>query len=234
MATKRVIDDADFGKIIVRTNRRARNVSMRVKSDGLYVTVPPYTLTSRLMEVIGEYRSQLLESWVKVRKQPLNLDFTLQKPCFHLRLAQGNMRFFTIRQIDDEICIFCPPYADFEDENVQRLLRNAIVRAMKKVAEAYLSPLLKALAEQYGFTYRKVRINGSRGRWGSCSAAGSINLSCYLMLLPPHLMDYVLLHELCHTREMNHGPKFWEQMDLVTSGLALQLRRELRQYHTDF
>ena len=234
MATKRVIEDNDFGKIIVRTNRRAKNISMRVKSDGLYVTVPPYTLSSRLLEVVNEFRPRLLESWKKVRKQPLNLDFTLQKPCFHLRLAQGHMRFFTIRQEDEEICIYCPPGADFEDENVQRLLRCAILRAMKKAAEAYLPPLLNTLAEQYGFSFRKVRINGSRGRWGSCSAAKSINLSCYLMLLPPHLMDYVLLHELCHTREMNHGPRFWELMDQVTAGLSLQLRNELKKYHTDF
>jgi predicted metal-dependent hydrolase len=54
------------------------------------------------------------------------------------------------------------------------------------------------------------------------------------MLLPPHLMDYVLLHELTHTIEMNHGPKFWEILDGLTEGRAHTLRAELRQFRTSF
>ena len=54
------------------------------------------------------------------------------------------------------------------------------------------------------------------------------------MLLPPHLMDYVLLHELSHTKEMNHGPRFWELLDSLTEGKALSLRAELRNYRTAF
>ena len=61
-----------------------------------------------------------------------------------------------------------------------------------------------------------------------------VHFSCYLMLLPPHLMDYVLLHELSHTKEMNHGPCFWELLDSMTGGRARALRAELRRFNTDF
>ena len=132
------------------------------------------------------------------------------------------------------IVICCPPRVDFSQKAVQDLLRNAIIRALKKSAEAYLPPLLAELAEHYGFKYKKVKITGSKSRWGSCSATGSINLSCYLMLLPPHLMDYVLLHELTHTKEMNHGPKFWEILDELTEGKAKTLRAELKNFRTSF
>ena len=54
------------------------------------------------------------------------------------------------------------------------------------------------------------------------------------MLVPSHLMDYVILHELAHTREINHGPRFWELLDSMTSGQALRLRAELRQFHPSF
>ena len=80
--------------------------------------------------------------------------------------------------------------------------------------------------------YKAVKINNSEGRWGSCSASKSINLSYYLVLLPKHLMDYVLLHELCHTREMNHGEHFWKLLDELTNNKALALRDELKKHKT--
>lgn len=234
MATKRVITDTDFGQIIIRTRLTARNISMRTKADGLHVTVPPRCLTSKVMEVIEEYRPRLLEKWEKAAPQALDLNFRIDAPCFKLHMELGRYSRFTLRSDEEGITIFCPPYVDFSQKAVQDLLRNAIIRALKKSAQAYLPPLLQTLAEHYGFTYKKVKITGSKSRWGSCSAIGSINLSCYLMLLPPHLMDYVLLHELTHTREMNHGPKFWEILDGLMEGKAHKLRAELRRFRTNF
>ena len=234
MATKRVIPDTDFGQIIIRTRITARNISMRTKADGLHIIVPPYCLTSKIMSVVEEYRSRLLEKWEKVVPQPLDLNFRIDTPCFRLHLEQGRFSRFTLRTDEEGITICCPPHVDFSQKTTQELLRSAIIRALKKSAQAYLPPLLNELATHYGFTYKKVKITGSKSRWGSCSAIGSINLSCYLMLLPPHLMDYVLLHELTHTREMNHGPKFWEILNSLTEGKAHTLRAELKKFRTSF
>ena len=234
MATKRVVPDQDFGQIIIRTRITARNISMRTKPDGLHVTVPPRCLTSRIMAVIEEYRPKLLEKWQKSVEQPLDLNFRIDAPCFRLHLEEGRFSRFTLRMNEENITICCPPQTDFSQKTVQDLLRNAIIRALKKSAQAYLPPLLSELAEHYGFKYKKVKITGSKSRWGSCSATGSINLSCYLMLLPPHLMDYVLLHELTHTKEMNHGPQFWEILNDLTEGRAKTLRAELKNFRTSF
>jgi predicted metal-dependent hydrolase len=234
MATKRVIPDTDFGQIIIRTRITARNICMRTKADGLHVTVPPRCLTSKVLEVIEEYRTKLLEKWEKVAPQTLDQHFHIDAPCFRLHLEQGKLAHFLIRTHTEGTTIFYPPHADFSEKAVQEVLRNAIVRAMKKSAQAYLPPLLEELASHYGFHYKKVKITGSKSRWGSCSATGNINLSCYLMLLPPHLMDYVLLHELTHTKEMNHGPKFWEILNELTEGKARSLRSELKNFRTTF
>ena len=234
MATKRVVPDKDFGQIIIRTRITARNISMRTKPDGLHVTVPPRCLTSKIMAVIKEYRPKLLEKWQKSAEQPLDLNFRIDAPCFRLHLEEGRFSRFTLRINEEDITICCPPRTDFAQKSVQDLLRNAIIRALKKSAQTYLPPLLSELADHYGFKYKKVKITGSKSRWGSCSATGSINLSCYLMLLPPHLMDYVLLHELTHTKEMNHGPKFWEILNDLTEGKAKTLRAELKQFRTSF
>ena len=80
MATKRVLPDKDFDRIIVRTHKLARNVTMRVKPDGLHVTFPPYSLSSKVLEVVEQYRQRLLEDWRKVSKKPIDLNFRIHTP----------------------------------------------------------------------------------------------------------------------------------------------------------
>lgn len=232
MPTKRVLADSDFKKIIIHTRRTARNVTMRVKQDGLHLTVPPYSKTEKILEVIQPYRERLLEAFSKVSIKPLDYSYTIEAPCFHLYICPGLLTNFSVREKNEEMYIYCPPNTDFTSDAVQKLLHNAIIRALKKRASICLPPLLSMWADRFGLHYKKLRITGACSRWGSCSSAGTISLSCYLMLLPPHLMDYVMLHELAHTKEMNHGPQFWEVLNTFTNGCALQLRSELRSYHT--
>lgn len=234
MATRRIIKDKDFGQIVIGTRRTARNITMRVRPDGLHVTVPPYSKTEKVMATLETFRERLLEQYRKVEIRPIDFSYAIRTACFRLWLEPSPLKCFTLKQTGEGICICCPADVDFSCEQVQKLVRAAILRALKKSAGSYLPPLLEALAERYGFSYRKVKITGARSRWGSCSAAGTISLSCYLMLLPPHLMDYVLLHELSHTKEMNHGPCFWELLDSLTEGKALSLRAELRNYRPAF
>lgn len=234
MASKRLVADNDFGQIIIHTRRGARNITMRVKPDGLHLTVPSRSLLKKVLEVLQPYRKQLLEQLEQIAPKPVDLSFRIHADCFHLSLASSKLKHFTIRREEEDMIIYCPENVDFKREDVQKLVRSAILRAMKKAAETYLPPLLSMWAERFGLTYRKVRITGARSRWGSCSAARTISLSCYLMLLPAKLMDYVILHELAHTKEMNHGPRFWELLDGMTEGKALLLRKELRAYRTSF
>ena len=234
MASKRLVADNDFGQIIIHTRRGARNITMRVKPDGLHLTVPSRSLLKKVLEVLQPYRKQLLEQLEQIAPKPVDLSFRIHADCFHLSLASSKLKHFTIRREEEKMIIYCPENVDFKREDVQKLVRSAILRAMKKAAETYLPPLLSMWAERFGLTYRKVRITGARSRWGSCSAARTISLSCYLMLLPAKLMDYVILHELAHTKEMNHGPRFWELLDGMTEGKALLLRKELRAYRTSF
>jgi predicted metal-dependent hydrolase len=103
--------------------------------------------------------------------------------------------------------------------------------ALRYQASNYLPAEINRLALEHGFHYKAVKIRKSKTRWGSCSSKGTINLSFYLMLLPSHLIEYVLLHELCHTIEMNHGAAFWTLLDRHTNGESKKLQKELRKYH---
>ena len=113
------------------------------------------------------------------------------------------------------------------------LLTAVDVEQMRKEAKASLPRRVAELAHLYGISYSNLTIRDSKTRWGSCSALNSISLSLYLMQVPEHLQDYVILHELCHTVHHNHSVQFWALMDEVTDGKAHALRKELRKYHTN-
>lgn len=99
-------------------------------------------------------------------------------------------------------------------------------------AKATLPQRVAELASRHGLKYGKVSIRASRTKWGSCSAVGNISLSLYLMILPEHLRDYVILHELAHTVHHNHSPRFHALVNSLTDGQEKTLARELKEYST--
>ena len=105
----------------------------------------------------------------------------------------------------------------------------AEVERLRIQAKAALPPRLAELAALHGFTYNKVRIKHNSSNWGSCSELGNINLNLNIMRLPEHLRDYVLLHELCHLRYLNHGPEFHALLESVCPGHRA-LQKELKAY----
>ncbi|HPY42140.1 MAG TPA: SprT family zinc-dependent metalloprotease, partial [Thiolinea sp.] len=80
---------------------------------------------------------------------------------------------------------------------------------LKQYAKLYLPALLSQLATETGLSYQQCSIKNQQTRWGSCSSQGRINLNAKLLFLPAMWVRYVLIHELCHTRELNHSPRFW-------------------------
>lgn len=128
-----------------------------------------------------------------------------------------------------EVRIFHPSHLAPYDQSIQKAAQHASIRALKQQGEKLLPQRLRSLAQQHGFEYQSVQIKQLKSRWGSCSSERAIALNCYLMQLPWHLIDYVLLHELMHTRIMTHGVVFWVELANYVPNLKT-VRKEMKSY----
>jgi len=97
----------------------------------------------------------------------------------------------------------------------------------KEEARALATERLQYFSTQYGLTYNRLSIRDQKTRWGSCSTKRNLNFNYRIVFLPPRLLDYIIVHELCHLRHLNHGPRFWRLMEQELPD-ARQRSKELR------
>lgn len=133
------------------------------------------------------------------------------------------------RVLASEVMVTMPPSLTAADAEVQRLAEAAGIRALRRQAEELLPQRLSALAQARGYQYRGVAVKRLKGRWGSCDQQQNIVLNLYLMQLPWECIDYVLIHELVHTKVLRHSADFWQVMGQELPELK-RLRAEMRAY----
>lgn len=170
---------------------------------------------------------------VREAARTIHKDFRIETEDFQLsfRVSDVDRVYGNYKQGQLEI-LYPKGFDHFELPEFQQWVIQITEEALRHRARQILLPRLAQLAQQHGFKYQRASIHKTHGRWGSCSSKGNINLSLYLILLPSHLRDYVMLHELCHIHEMNHSPRFWALLDSVTGNRAMALRDEMNQYDT--
>ena len=94
------------------------------------------------------------------------------------------------------------------------------IRELAKQACQIIPQRVAYYAEKMGVTYGRITIRNQKTRWGSCSSKGNLNFNCMLMLAPREVLDYVVIHELCHRKEMNHSKRFWKEVEKVMPDYA--------------
>lgn len=92
-------------------------------------------------------------------------------------------------------------------------LSSGEVKKLKKKARNHLASLTEYWAEKIGVSYGRISIRGQKTRWGSCSSKGNLNYNYLLILCPDDVIEYVVIHELCHRIYMNHSKRFWEKIE---------------------
>lgn len=204
--------------IEIRRSRRARRLSARVHLDGhVEVVVPMYAPGAIVDDFIARHRrwmdarrNERLQQWVPEPFPPPQLELS----------ALGESWRVTQTTADGG-----PAYcAELPDRHLQLKVSEQVSRAESRALlidwlRRYLRPhferRLQSLAQQHGFHYESMQLRRQRTRWGSCSRRGVISLNLCGAFQPPEVLDYLMLHELVHTRHMNHSERYWRAVEAV-------------------
>jgi predicted metal-dependent hydrolase len=122
--------------------------------------------------------------------------------------------------------------ADFESDLSRNYLENVMVGIYRFEAKKILPHKINELASNHGFQVNKITIRNNKRNWGSCSSKNNISLNLQMIKLPDELINYILLHELVHTKIKNHGPGFWAKLDELTNFRAREMSKQVRKFST--
>ena len=225
-----------IGEVRIEKSPKAKRMNISIRPfEGIRVAIPHSLSYENAIKLIHQKRDWLLKNSAKIRyiennKTVFDFDTDFQTKKHKLCLIPEKRTDAGVYIGNGKIRVRFPDDLDVQDEAVQEVIRFGVEKAWKREALEYLPKRMTELANKFGFSYREVKIRNQKTRWGSCSGVDNINLSLQLMRLPDYLIDYVLLHELCHTRVKSHGKDFWSLLDKVTGGRARILDKELSQY----
>lgn len=214
----------------VRVSGRARRLSVRVYPGGrVEVVVPPGASPAAVQKFIGTHRQ-----WIHRRVEDLSTAAAIDnsRPA-SIRLPAIGQHYAVeyehagddsprARVVGENLLVASGPLHN--DRAIAALLRSWLA----DLAHQQLGAQLATVAEECGFRYGRAQVRRQRTRWGSCSASGTISLNVCLLFLRPAVVRYLLVHELCHTRHMNHSAKFWglvESFEPDYRGLDQELLR---------
>lgn len=234
------IFDEEFGEIKVRKSKLARAVKISVGVDGvLKASIPYYSPEFTVSRLIRHNRAEIRKMLSEHSSRNIYRDgdligkshtlifreknsssapssaFSSGKSVAQSKTKRANQKRTGDKSLNFEISgnQILVYGENLESPLAQAEIRKIVAKILRKQARAYLPRRVEFLAEKHGFTFEKLRFSHTSSRWGSCSSRGTISLNIALMNLPLHLIDYVIIHELCHTRQMNHSEKFWAEVE---------------------
>lgn len=192
----------------IRINRRAKRISLTVKRDGSCVVTVPFRRSSILQNLLikkAEYFVATKKDWIEVQREKYR---KLQEK---IKKARG--------ELFDE--------SSGTASNQSQPISKLSEKELKLQTLSIVQERLTHFNQFYNFTYKDVRVKKVSTRWGSCSRRGNLNFSHKLAQLRPEEIDYVVVHELCHLSEFNHGPNFWKLVSQTIPNY-MQIRKGMK------
>lgn len=209
------LHDEEFGEIVVRRSRLSRYVRLKIGQNGALSASLPWRASIKLVKQLIDQSRDELRGIVKdysARRVSYRDGMTVGKS-HRLSVAYDNVAAPTCSVKDQRVTVTLPATTTITSTAAQSFIREAVLKALRKEARAYLPRRTRFLASRHGFHVESIKLNNAKTRWGSCSSRNMLNLNVALMRLPHELIDYVIIHELCHTRHMNHGSAFWTMVE---------------------
>ena len=222
-------------EIKLKKSFKAKNISIKIKPfEGVLVTVPmlvSFKLTEDFVKTKIKWINKNLN---KVQKQEQSYTFFSANNSFKTRshlinITSTELSKNTVQIENTNVKVLISKKLIISSEENQLYIRNIILEIWRKEAKEYLPRRVKALAIDHNFNYQKLTIKNTKSRWGSCSFDNNINLSLHLMRISNELIDYVILHELVHTKVKNHSSKFWQTLEKHCPNSKI-LDKELKKY----
>ncbi|MCF7886707.1 MAG: M48 family metallopeptidase [Candidatus Marinimicrobia bacterium] len=204
--------------ILFEKSRRAKRINISIKPwRGIRVAVPRGVSFKQAEAVFLKKLDWVREKLALIKeveqKRPLyGLSGEIKTNQHNIKIVQNGNENIAIEQFDDRVNLYLPKNEDMKSKRIQRKLRTLLVEIYRIEAKNYLPARVEMLANKYKFRYNRVYIKFQKTLWGSCSGKLNINLNLNLMRLDKGLRDYVILHELLHTRIRDHSSKFWHEL----------------------
>jgi predicted metal-dependent hydrolase len=216
-----------LGEVIVAKRRGSKHLRLSINSKGqVRVGIPNWTPYSAGVNFAKSRQEWIQKHLEKSEAHVFKSGDRIGKS-YRLVIQPSNNMKVSTRIKDGLITVNLP--ADTGPVAKQRAITGAAERALKKEALHLLPQRTRQLAKQYGFSFSALAIKKLTSRWGSCNSKKEISFSFYLMQLPWHLIDYVILHELAHTEHLNHGEKFWDRLNQCVPDLKVK-RKQIKQF----
>ncbi len=201
------ISDKEIKCTIVRHSNR-KSIKVLVNKGTVKIFVPSQTSDKQIKSLLTQHGAKIYDILEKEVRQKEELIEKISLGEYYIAYLGKKIPVTSteslevpIRFEEHEIKIN-KRYIDYADVLLNRLLR--------KKAEEYIPERTKYIAYKNGFKFARIKIKDTKTRWGSCSSKGTISLNWRLIMAPVEVIDYVIIHELVHTVEMNHSKKFWE------------------------
>ena len=223
------------GKITLVKNKRSKRFKLRVKPDKqVVVTLPYYTSFKSALKFASEHTAWILKQQNRfdsgLTKFEINSTYDTKTKTIHLLETDKEKPYST--ETGKDISIYFPSEYAIESKEGQAFMNETITSIYRSEGKEYLPGRLQLLANKFSYTYNRVAIKNNKTNWGSCSSKNNINLNLHLMKLPFYLIDYILLHELVHTKIKNHSPEFHAELDRLVGGKSKELNKEVKKYST--
>lgn len=208
MSDKIIEVEGILKNVILRRNTRIKRLSIKVGThSGVVVCIPRSVTNAQAVAFLQQKKEWVLKHLQNIKYCDSKIPNQVSLATTVVIFQETEHNIPKIKEKDGVTVLSIPVCLLFEEK--EQLKRQLLEKVLRVEAKSFLTKRVAELASIHGFQYGKLSFRNQKTLWGSCSYHNNISLNIQLMRLPLHLIDYVIIHELCHTVHKNHSAKFW-------------------------